>query len=72
MAVKDRQAGEHRSDQDPRAIAVVEPDECVCRRADLRLIAVDDVRDDEEDDEVDVAHASQAFPEHAGGVHAGG
>jgi hypothetical protein len=33
--------------QDPRAIAVVERVECVGRRADLRLIAVDDGRDDE-------------------------
>ena len=53
--VEDRQAGKHRSDQNPRAIAAVERGECVGRRADLRLIAVDDVRDDEEDDELDAA-----------------
>ena len=29
----------HRGDQDPRAIAVVERDECVGRRADLRLMS---------------------------------
>src|SRR5213595_3739811 len=70
--VEDIQAGERRSDQDPRAMAAVERRECVGRCADLRLIAVDDVRDDDEDDEVDAAQAPQAFPERAGGVHAGG
>jgi len=42
--VEDHHAAEHRSDQDPCAIAVIERDQCVGRRADLRLIAVDDVR----------------------------
>jgi hypothetical protein len=52
-----------RPDQDPRAITVVERDECVGRRADPRLTEVDEVRDDEKDDAVDAAHAPQAFPE---------
>jgi hypothetical protein len=43
----------------------------VGRRADLRLIAVDEIRDDEEDDELDAARASQAFPK-GGAVYAGG
>src|SRR5258707_15092063 len=34
-------------------------------------MAVDNVRDDEEDDEVDAAHAPQALPEHGRCVHAG-
>jgi fido (protein-threonine AMPylation protein) len=38
--VEDIQAGEHHSDQDPHAIAVIERDEGVGRRTDLRLIAV--------------------------------
>ena len=32
--VEDRQTGEDRGDQDPRALAVVERDECVSRRTD--------------------------------------
>jgi hypothetical protein len=69
--IEDRQAGNHRSDQDPRAIVVVERDECVGRSANLRLMAVDDVCDDEEDNEVDTAHTPQALPERGGGIHAG-
>src|SRR5438270_752820 len=72
MGETNREAGEDGGDQDPRAMAVVKSHECVGRRADLRLIAVDDVGDDEEDDEVDAAHAPQAFPEGRGGVRAGG
>jgi hypothetical protein len=63
--VEDRHAGDHRSGKDPRAIAAVERGECGGQRADVRLRAVDDVRDDEEDEDVDAAHAPQAFPEHA-------
>jgi len=43
-------------------MAAVERGKCVGRCADLRLIAVDDVRDDGEDDEVDAAQTPQAFP----------
>ena len=68
--VEDPEPGEHRSDQDPRAVAAVERGECVGRRADVRLRAVDNVRDDEEDDEVDAAHAPETFPERRFGVHA--
>jgi hypothetical protein len=46
--VEDREATEHHSDQDSRAFTVVERDECVRRCADLRLMAVDEIRDDEE------------------------
>ena len=65
--VEDRQAEEHRSDQGMRAIAVVERGECVGRRADVRLVAVDDVTDDEEPDRLDASRAPQAFPKRAGG-----
>jgi len=40
--VEDRHAGDHRSGQDPRAVAAVERGECVGRRADVRLRAVDE------------------------------
>ena len=40
--------------------------------ADLWLSAVDDRRDDEQNDKLDAAGAPQAFPEHGGGVRAGG
>jgi hypothetical protein len=39
--VEDRHAGAHRSDQDPRAMAVVEGDARVGRSADPRLRAID-------------------------------
>ena len=59
--VEDGEPEDHRSDQDPRTIAVVERDELVVRGADLRLRAVDEVRRDEEKDDVDAVHAPQAF-----------
>jgi len=43
--MEDSQAVEHGRDQNPHAIAVVEGCPCVGRCADLRLRAVDDVRD---------------------------
>ena len=49
-------------------MAVVEGCECVGRCADPRLIAVDDVGDDEEDNENDSAHAPLPFPERRGSV----
>ena len=41
--VEDRHAGDDCSDQNPRAVADIERDESVRRRADMRLIAVDDL-----------------------------
>ena len=49
-------------------MAVVERDELVGRSADPGLIAVSDVRDDEQHDELDAGRAPQAFPEPAGAV----
>src|ERR1700758_2294199 len=57
------------SNQDPRAIAVVEGNGGVGRRPDLWLIAIDHVRDDEQADGLYAARAPQAFPERRGGVH---
>lgn len=69
--VEDRHARDHRSDQDPRAIARIERNDRVRRSTGRRLIVVDDVCDDEEDDEIDAAHAPQAFPERGVVVTAG-
>src|SRR5438105_1233574 len=60
------------SAKNPQTMGAVELSECVGRRAGLGLQAVNDVRDDEEDDEVDAAQSPQAFPECASGVDAGG
>ena len=64
--VEDRHAGDHRGDQDPRAIALVERDQCVGRRADLRLIAVDEVRDEEEDRRTGCRSCATSVPRTAG------
>ncbi len=55
-----------------RAIAVVERGQCVGRRADVRLVAVDDVTNDEEPDRLDASRAPQAFPKRGGRVRVGG
>ena len=68
--VEEVEASERRGEQDPRAITVVERDECFGRRADLRLIAVDQRRDDEEADELETTCAPQVFPEQGGVVPA--
>jgi len=49
------------SDQDSRAIRRRRGDECVGRRTDLRLIAINEVRDNEEADGLDAGSAPQTF-----------
>src|SRR5262249_42845885 len=60
--VQNRQAQEDRGDQDPRAIAVVERAELVGRRADFRLIAINDPGDDEENGKLDAGTAPKTLP----------
>jgi hypothetical protein len=61
--IEDSQAVQYGRDQNPHAIAVVEGCQRVGRRADLRLMAVDDVRDYEAEDGLDAGSPPQAFPE---------
>src|SRR5258707_7958412 len=70
--IKDSQAVKHGRDQNPHAIAVVEGCRCVGRCADLRLMAVDDVRDYEAEDGLYAGCPPQAFPERGGCVESGG
>src|SRR6266853_3322563 len=70
--IEDSQAVKHGRDQNPHAVAVVEGCQCVGRCADLRLMAVDDVRDYEAEDRLDAGCPPQAFPERGGCVDAGG
>src|SRR6266403_1271252 len=70
--IEDSQTVKHGRDQNPHAIAVVEGCQCVGRCADLRLMAVDDVRDYEAEDRLDAGRPPQAFPERGGCVDAGG
>src|SRR4029077_4376053 len=58
--------------QNSHALAVVEGCQCVGGCADLRLMAVDDVRDYEAEDGLDAGCSPQAFPERGGCVDAGG
>jgi hypothetical protein len=70
--VENIQARQRRRDQNPGAIAVVEPVERFGRRTDSRELSVDEAGDDEEDDELNAGTAPQALPEGRGGVSAGG
>ncbi len=51
--IEDRQAVKHDRDQNPHAITIVKRCQCVSRCSDLRLMAVDDVRDYEAEDGLD-------------------
>jgi hypothetical protein len=61
--IEDSQAVKHDCDQNSRTIAAVESCQCVGRCADLRLMAVDDVRDYEAEEGLDASCSPQAFPE---------
>src|SRR6266850_240773 len=70
--IEDSQAVKHGRDQNPHAIAVIEGCQCVGRCADLRLMAVDDVRDYETEEGLDAGCPPQAFPERGSKVDTGG
>ena len=69
--IENCQAEEHRSDQDPFTISVVKGDESVGCGADPRLIAVNEVSEDEAGDRLDTTCAPKSFPNRRSRVHGG-